>query len=100
VAEAFLMRAFITVGSTRFDALVQGVLTTEIISSLARGNYLDVVIQSGNSDFQPDFAKENLQAHGVTLETWKFKPSLDADFARADLVISHAGLSNLGSCTC
>ncbi len=33
----------------------------------------------------------NIQQH-VTIEMYKFKPSLEADYERADMVISHAGV--------
>lgn len=91
------MLAFLTVGSTRFDSLVASAFNTGFLSALQRKGYNHLVIQCGNSSFE--FAKEiqngetrTLERVGVHIEYWKFKPSLQGEYERADLVISHAGV--------
>ncbi|ESK96878.1 glycosyltransferase family 1 protein [Moniliophthora roreri MCA 2997] len=91
------MLAFVTVGSTRFDALVNCVLSQSVLASLHNKGYTQLVIQCGNSDF--DFCHLfdkvedtfHLEKSGVTIECWKYKSSLQGEYERADLVISHAG---------
>lgn len=93
------MRAFVTVGSTRFDALVQRTLSDAVVDILCVKGYSKIVVQCGNSDFdlarfaqQGDFWTRELGGGGV-VEVWRFKPSLQEEYEQADLVISHAGTS-------
>jgi beta-1,4-N-acetylglucosaminyltransferase len=92
------MLAFVTVGSTRFDSLIHEVLSDPVLVSLRQKGYKALVVQSGNSEYDVDrkaFSGETLtlerEKDGVCIEIWQFKPSLIADYQRADLVISHAG---------
>jgi len=90
------MHAFVTVGSTRFDTLIQAVFTEDILSSLCRKGYTNLVVQCGNSTFELAFAIQNGDTHkmsraGVDIEFWMYKSSLQEDYEKADLVISHAG---------
>ncbi|KAE9400735.1 glycosyl transferase [Gymnopus androsaceus JB14] len=91
------MLVFVTVGSTRFDALVQSVFSSSVLSSLSEKGYSNIVVQCGNSEFpyvhllaqgEQSF---QLEKDGVAIECWKFKPSLQVEYEEADLVISHAG---------
>jgi Glycosyltransferase family 28 C-terminal domain len=91
------MLAFATVGSTKFDALVRAVLSEPVLTALRLQGYTTLVVQSGNSVV--DVGVSTLKAEdmtkaqkdGVDLEIWKFKSSLETEYDRADLVISHAG---------
>ncbi|KAK0459599.1 glycosyl transferase [Desarmillaria tabescens] len=90
------MLVFVTVGSTRFDALVQAALSDHVLTALSKAGYTTAVIQCGNSDFAHAHSIQNggtlnTQQQNVTVEMYKFKPSLESDYERADLVISHAG---------
>lgn len=94
------MFAFVSVGSTRFDALVQCILSPSTLSALQRKGYSNVVVQCGNSDFEfADSVKQGAsltwEKEGVSIEIWKFRPSLRAEYERADLVISHAGMMHV-----
>lgn len=90
------MRVLITVGSTRFDTLVEAALSQPVLNALRQKGYSDVVIQCGNSQvddaFSPSERGRNVRMHGVNIDVWKFKPSLDEEYDAADLVIGHAGL--------
>ncbi len=91
------MHAFVTVGSTRFDGLVERALSDSVIDTLRAKGYSKIVVQCGNSHFDTGLY-ENLGERWVRkddedIEVWRFKPSLQEEYAQADLVISHAGKS-------
>ncbi|KIY68617.1 glycosyltransferase family 1 protein [Cylindrobasidium torrendii FP15055 ss-10] len=81
------MLAFVTVGSTRFDALVHAATTTDVLKALKSKGFTRLIIQCGNSDV----AKDNVEEQGIQIEAWRFKPTLQDTFNDASLVISHAG---------
>lgn len=90
------MHVFLTIGSTRFDALITSAFTERFLSSLRKKGYTTLVVQCGNSTFEFSSKIQNgetqkLSRAGVDVEFWKFKPSLQEDYEKADLVISHAG---------
>lgn len=94
------MRAFVTVGSTKFDELVQHSLSEEVLLSLKKRGYQELVIQCGNSTFElassvADGGQQTLEREGISIECWKFKPTLEAEFDKANLVVSHAGASGV-----
>lgn len=69
---------FITVGTTDFDALVAAG------DALAAASSEPVIIQIGHGDVEPQHA-----------EWFRFAPSLDAYYARADVVVTHGGLGTV-----
>ncbi|KAG2158336.1 glycosyltransferase family 1 protein [Suillus bovinus] len=89
------MLAFVTVGSTRFDALVEAVISESVLSTLRDSGYDRLILQRGNSviDSSEELIGESctIQRHGVDVEIWRFKPSIQVQCEQADLVISHAG---------
>ncbi|PVF98919.1 glycosyl transferase [Serendipita vermifera] len=88
---------FVTVGSTRFDKLVAAVLSEQVIERLKRHHFTKLVIQTGNSEVklpQGDLIdQEGFSGllHGLLVDVWPFKPSLNDEYAQAGLVIGHAG---------
>lgn len=100
------MRAFVTVGSTRFDALVQRALSDAVLDVLRRRGYSTIVVQCGDSDFDSDQFTQDGESWtralegGGAVEVWRFKASLDEEYRQADLVISHAGTSRCIAPTC
>ena len=91
------MHAFVTVGSTSFDSLVQSVLSSEVLRSLRVKGYSRLVVQCGDSNFElassvSHSPNSSLERDGINVELWTFKPSLQEEYERADLVISHAGV--------
>ncbi|KAG6874063.1 hypothetical protein C0995_006920 [Termitomyces sp. Mi166 len=90
------MLAFVTVGSTQFDSLVQAILSPSVLSALHRKGFNQLVVQCGNSNFElassiSDGGQLNVEKEGIDIELWKFKPMLKNEYEKADLVISHAG---------
>ncbi|KIO33457.1 glycosyltransferase family 1 protein [Tulasnella calospora MUT 4182] len=88
-------RAFVTVGSTKFDALIQQVLTDVTLQTFSNNGFTDLVIQAGNSALPASWnlIGEDVRRDigGLTVTVWKFKTSLSEEIERADLVVSHAG---------
>lgn len=87
------MLVFVTVGSTKFDALVQATVSEPVLTALHAKGFERVILQRGNSHLDLASTQDSLTITkaGVDIETWKFKPSIHDDIERADLVISHAG---------
>ncbi|EIW85055.1 glycosyltransferase family 1 protein [Coniophora puteana RWD-64-598 SS2] len=88
------MSVLVTVGSTRFDELLEAVMSEEVCKALRKQGYKHLILQYGNSDAKPIRIfgdTEHFHAHGLDIEAWKFKPSLRYNIEQADLVISHAG---------
>lgn len=97
------MRVLVTVGSTKFDALVETTLSQPVLEALCRKGYSEAVIQCGNSPVDGlavgSAGMEGVvHKYGVDVKIWGFKPSLDDEYDAADLVIGHAGLPSLVCC--
>ncbi|KAJ3293200.1 hypothetical protein HK104_004666 [Borealophlyctis nickersoniae] len=81
---------FVTVGTTRFDALVNTTLSLPLLSHMRANGFRRVILQHGNSPLP-----ELPSLPSLSITTYTFKPSLAEDFAAADLVISHAGSGSI-----
>lgn len=91
------MRAFVTVGSTKFNDLVQTVLLEDTLQAFKAAGYTEVSVQCGNSSFEHSAKVDKegvytVEQSGVSISCWSYKPSLEEEYDRADLVISHAGV--------
>ena len=89
---------FVTVGSTRFDALVQRVLSEPVQNALWKKGYRTMDVQCGSSDLDITQLIELADGHwrlpgALETNVWRFKPTLSEDYGRAGLIISHAGRS-------
>ncbi|TDL27398.1 glycosyl transferase [Rickenella mellea] len=89
------MRAFVTVGSTQFDCLVQASLSVAVLTALRGRGYLSLVVQCGKfaraGETDGGLDKWTMEKGGMSIEMWRYKPTLAADYDNADLIISHAG---------
>ncbi|XP_071942849.1 UDP-N-acetylglucosamine transferase subunit ALG13-like [Antedon mediterranea] len=83
--------AFVTVGTTSFDALIETVSSLPIISQLERLGYTKAVLQIGRGNFEP----EEVSRTNFTLKYYRYKNSIADDIKDADLVISHAGAGSV-----
>ncbi|XP_071395572.1 UDP-N-acetylglucosamine transferase subunit ALG13 [Centroberyx affinis] len=83
--------AFVTVGTTSFDELIQSITSSDAVQALKGHGYERLVLQVGRGSLLP--SPESCPH--LTLEAFRFKDSIAEDMKRADLVISHAGA---GSC--
>lgn len=83
------MQALVTVGSTKFDDLIDTVASEDFLAGLSANGYTRLVVQYGNSNLRQSFRDET--SHGVKVTAWRFKPSLSEEYLAADLIVSHAG---------
>lgn len=84
---------FVTVGSTRFDKLIEKLLSDESLNQIINLGFARLIMQVGQSDYDPKkFAqlKSSLSLQ-IELELYEYKSSIAEDIERADLVVGHAG---------
>nr|CAH8841191.1 unnamed protein product [Trichobilharzia regenti] len=82
--------AFVTVGTTSFDKLINEVNKTKFYEGLTRLGYKNLIIQYGNGSIIPHTSEEG-SVENLHIEAFRYKDSLKAEFANASLVISHGG---------
>lgn len=82
---------FITVGTTLFEKLVEVATSTNALQWMEQNGYTHLIVQYGKGQKPQVSLQETQQKYGVSVELYDFKPSLQPDMARADLIISHAG---------
>lgn len=92
--------AFVTVGTTKFDALIQAVDTLEVADALVAQGYQKLVIQKGAGKYQvqtlvPLGSQHHQLSNGLQVQVFEFAPSLAAYMQAADLIISHAGSGSI-----
>uniref|UniRef100_A0A7S0WPF2 Glycosyl transferase family 28 C-terminal domain-containing protein n=1 Tax=Chlamydomonas leiostraca TaxID=1034604 RepID=A0A7S0WPF2_9CHLO len=90
----------VTVGSTKFDALVRAVDTEEFGKALVSKGYTHLVIQKGNGAYAPHVLVPINETLGTTkeglhVEVFDYKPNLTDTMNEASLVISHAGSGSI-----
>jgi beta-1,4-N-acetylglucosaminyltransferase len=81
-----MKKIFVTVGTTKFDELVELILSKKIIDFLFKNNYL-LTLQYGNSSLSPE-SQTALLNHG-NITSFKFCDSIKTYIDDSDLVISH-----------
>lgn len=88
-----IMRVFVTVGTTKFDALVQALDTDASLEALTARGVTHAVLQIGHGEHVPSTSRA--AAHGIELAHYRHSAQYKDDVARADLVISHAGAGSI-----
>ncbi|XP_071451339.1 UDP-N-acetylglucosamine transferase subunit ALG13 [Hetaerina americana] len=78
---------FVTVGSTKFDALISQFFLPELLQALKQRGFKHVRLQIGDGEIEPI----NKTLEGVHITCFRFLPSIADEIRRADLVLSHAG---------
>jgi beta-1,4-N-acetylglucosaminyltransferase len=86
--------AFVTVGTTLFESLIETVNHPFCLEQLVEHGYTKLVIQYGKGKRPPSSSSSLLQ-----IECYDFKPSLLPDLRAADLILSHAGAGTLMEAT-
>jgi beta-1,4-N-acetylglucosaminyltransferase len=100
---------FVTVGSTKFEQLINRILKVDILNLLKSNSFKRVILQVGNGRHDDDqlfnfketsfsfkneevskFFKENIE-----IIAYRYKSSIREDMLSADLVISHAGAGSV-----
>ncbi|KAG5455566.1 MAG: hypothetical protein BJ554DRAFT_4982 [Olpidium bornovanus] len=89
---------FVTVGSTRFDALLEALAGAGVLRALAARGFRRLLVQHGASRAGYAALREAAGLPAVpsgapplSVDGYDYKPSLREDMASADLVVSHAG---------
>ncbi|KAL3156241.1 hypothetical protein ABBQ32_012517 [Trebouxia sp. C0010 RCD-2024] len=90
----------VTVGTTKFEALVQAVDSLDVAATLVAKGYTRLVIQKGAGKHQvqtlvPAGSQHNQLSNGLQVEVFDFAPSLADYMQAADLIISHAGSGSI-----
>ena len=83
------MKAFITVGTTEFEKLIETINQEETIQSLLNLGIKELTIQYGHGKIIPE---EKL---GMKINSFRTKPSILDEFEKADLIITHAGAGSV-----
>ncbi|XP_015110639.1 UDP-N-acetylglucosamine transferase subunit ALG13 homolog [Diachasma alloeum] len=85
-------KVFVTVGTTKFDKLIETITKDEVLKELSRRGYDHLILQIGASTIDPNCTP---RCGMKKVEFFRLKPSIQEYMRSADLVISHAGA---GSC--
>lgn len=88
--------AWVTVGSTKFDDLVQAVDCREVQQRLHTLGIQDLRVQRGRGSYVPSTITERGTSPATTV--LEFVPDLPSQLRRASLVISHAGAGTILDC--
>lgn len=94
---------FVTVGSTKFERLINRILDEDILALLKKFNFKKLILQIGNGihqdenlNFPIDFKQEKqFFKLGLEITAYRYKSSIRNDLLSADLVISHAGSGSI-----
>lgn len=93
---------FVTVGTTKFESLINKILSDQILDILIEQGFRKIIIQIGNgchenipilyadTNSTVKFNKKNLE-----IEAYRFKKTISDDLKMANLVISHAGSGSI-----
>lgn len=76
---------FVTVGTTKFEKLIQKVLNKDILNQLHSLGYTSIQLQTGNGKY-----KEVTHKY-IDIKYNKYFENFEEEIEKADLVISHAG---------
>ena len=91
---------FVTVGTTKFDALISALDTLQVAEALVDRGYKKLTIQKGAGSYQlcelvPLGETQHQLSNGLYVEVFEFAPSLAVYMQQADLIISHAGSGSI-----
>ncbi|CCJ30335.1 unnamed protein product [Pneumocystis jirovecii] len=83
---------FVTVGSTRFDALISSIQQKEVQKALIAHGFSKILVQYGNSQniFNNWESVEGLKVNG-----FDYSKDIEKAFKESDLIISHAGSGSI-----
>jgi len=86
------MEMYVTVGSTSFDLLIKTMTSQHILDILVEKGYRRLLLQMGRGDLS---VAKNEKIGEIEVSTYQFKPSIQEDMKKADLIISHAGAGSI-----
>lgn len=91
-------KVFVTVGTTRFDALVQAVDAPEFKAALRERGFSSLLIQLGRGSYLPSSSNRGgggPSSASLPVAFFKFAPDIGEHIRSASLVISHAGSGSI-----
>eukprot|EP00884_Botryococcus_braunii_P019235 jgi/Botrbrau1/5996/Bobra.104_1s0026.1 len=98
--KAKIKQVFVTVGTTKFDALISAVDDPAVAEVLVSKGYSRLVMQVGAGAYRPHCllplgSTQGCAPNGLEVEYFEFAPSLRDHMEAASLIISHAGSGSL-----
>lgn len=82
---------YVTVGTTKFDALINAMTSDPVLHALQERNCQKLVLQHGNSEPAEEKMVHLISdKYGIHVEQYKFRPNAE-DIRQADVIIGHAG---------
>ncbi|XP_017874032.1 PREDICTED: UDP-N-acetylglucosamine transferase subunit ALG13 homolog [Drosophila arizonae] len=82
---------YVTVGTTKFDGLINVVTSAPVLCALQKLKCQKLVLQHGNSTPVEDSELQLIhEKYGIQVDQYKFRPNT-ADIQAADVIIGHAG---------
>mmetsp|Transcript_24181 Transcript_24181/g.35829 ORF Transcript_24181/g.35829 Transcript_24181/m.35829 type:complete len:175 (+) Transcript_24181:126-650(+) len=81
---------FVTVGTTRFDFLIEQITRLEALKWMKSSGYTDLIIQYGKGS-KPTLPEDC----PISYQLYDYKDTLEQDMDRADLILSHAGAGTI-----
>jgi len=88
-------RIFVTVGTTKFDELIQSLNNQEAYENLIQFGCQKLTLQIGMTDFVPSFLLEKQDEGEILIDIYSLKPSIKEDMEDATFVISHGGAGSI-----
>jgi len=90
----------VTVGTTKFDQLIQTIASDGVSSAVISSGYTNWRVQYGAASAEARSSIATIAgSSGLKINTFDYKPSLEQDIEWADLVIGHAGIKAQGNST-
>ncbi|OIR59080.1 MAG: UDP-N-acetylglucosamine transferase subunit ALG13-like protein [Amphiamblys sp. WSBS2006] len=85
------MILFVTVGTTKFELLIERILSGVFFDVLHRRNYRQIIVQYGGGSFNHRLFLDLGRKHGVIAEAFPFTNNIGKYIESAYCVISHCG---------
>lgn len=82
---------FATVGSTRFDKLIESIISDDSAEQLNTLGFAKVILQVGKSEYDIKQVEILRNDYKIDIEIYDYKSSIQEDIEKADVVIGHAG---------
>ena len=86
----------ITVGTTKFEALIASIDTPEFYATAVKHSFTKILIQKGSGSYIP--SAYSSVSHALDVEVATILPNFETVIANSDLVISHGGAGIILEC--
>ncbi|EMR09678.1 hypothetical protein PNEG_01866 [Pneumocystis murina B123] len=82
----------VTVGSTRFDALILNIQKKSVQNALISQGFSKIVVQYGKSE---DIFNQWEPINGMEVSGFSYSKDIEEEFQKSSLIISHAGSGSI-----